>query len=469
MRLGKFNHLPGIVNIRQFFEENGTAYFVMDLEEGRDLSIYLKEQGGRIGWQEACDILIPVMKSLEYVHAEGIIHRDISPDNIFVRNDMIIKLLDFGAARSSLGNKSRSVDAIVKQGFSPREQYSRRGKQGAFTDVYSLAATFYYAVSGVVPPDSIERSTTDDPDDPDPLIPLHKLAGDVPAELEEAILKGMSLKPEKRFQSMKEFRQAIVKAVHREEERQKKERLEREHQEKERQEKERLERECQEKERLEKERLEQERLERERKRKERQEKARLEKECLERERLEKERLEKERLKQERLKKEQSKKERAGQKHSYTEEEYAGKVARPNYRTMLLAVGFAAVVCCIFFFVFNNKSDTAHQKTEDTRLQAEGGTAVESDAEPSAGDQMAKSDDLIAPAEDEVKGYAQAILDLSFKGRESSIPTDTDKVGTYLNISGTDVDGIADMSGSLLDFLFAACIRSPEEDAGLGYT
>ena len=212
MRLGKFNYTPGIVHIHRFFEENGTAYFAMDLEDGRDFSTYLRQHGGKISWMEACSILLPVMRALEIVHSAGIIHRDIAPDNIYINKNGSVKLLDFGAARNNLGNKSASVDAIIKHGFSPKEQYSRRGNQDAFTDVYALAATFYYAITGVIPPESIERPDYADPSNPDPLDPPHKWAADLPPALENTILKAMSVRTEKRFQTMEEFREQVERA-----------------------------------------------------------------------------------------------------------------------------------------------------------------------------------------------------------------------------------------------------------------
>ena len=150
---------------------------------------------------EACSILLPVMRALEIVHSAGIIHRDIAPDNIYINKNGSVKLLDFGAARNNLGNKSASVDAIIKHGFSPKEQYSRRGNQDAFTDVYALAATFYYAITGVIPPESIERPDYADPSNPDPLDPPHKWAADLPPAHENTILKAMSVRTEKRLNS----------------------------------------------------------------------------------------------------------------------------------------------------------------------------------------------------------------------------------------------------------------------------
>ena len=132
--LAEFIGNPNIVRIHSYFEENGTAYFVMDYVAGISFQKYIEEHGGKIPWQEAQRILVPVMTALGAVHAKGIIHRDVTPDNIIITEDGEVKLLDFGAARYSLGEQSRSLDVILKHGFAPKEQYTRRGQQGRYTD-----------------------------------------------------------------------------------------------------------------------------------------------------------------------------------------------------------------------------------------------------------------------------------------------------------------------------------------------
>lgn len=202
--LAEFIGNENIVRIHSYFEENGTAYFVMDYIEGKSFDEYLKEKGGRIGIEETERILLPIMDALNAVHSKGIVHRDVTPDNIYLTNDGKVKLLDFGAARYSLGDKSRSLDVILKHGFAPKEQYTRRGKQGPFTDVYSLGATFYFALTGKRPPDSVERLDEDD------LIPPSSLGVEIPKQKEDAILKALSVQPQDRFQSMGEFKNAML-------------------------------------------------------------------------------------------------------------------------------------------------------------------------------------------------------------------------------------------------------------------
>lgn len=202
--LAKFIGNNNIVRIHSYFEENGTAYFVMDFVEGMSFDQYIKAKGGKVSYEEAKNVLIPIMDALYAVHNKGIVHRDVTPDNIFITNDGVVKLLDFGAARYSLGDKSRSLDVVLKHGFAPKEQYTRRGKQGPFTDIYSLGASFYFALTGKRPPDSVERLDEDD------LIPPSSLGISIPQNAEDAILKAMSVQPADRFQTMLAFKNAIL-------------------------------------------------------------------------------------------------------------------------------------------------------------------------------------------------------------------------------------------------------------------
>ena len=195
--LAKFLGNPNIVGVRSYFEENGTAYFVMEYVEGVSLKAHLKNSGGKIPWQEAVRILLPVTSALQTVHSAGIIHRDIAPDNIYLTGSGQVKLLDFGAARYSLGDRSGSLDVILKHGYAPVEQYSRHGRQGPFTDVYALAATFYACVTGRVPPDAVDRL------DGTPLPAPKELGAVLPPILELAVLDCLSVKAEERPQSVR--------------------------------------------------------------------------------------------------------------------------------------------------------------------------------------------------------------------------------------------------------------------------
>ncbi|MCR5599072.1 MAG: protein kinase [Lachnospiraceae bacterium] len=201
--LAQFIGNKGIVCVYSYFEEYGTAYYVMEYVEGISFGSYIKQHGGRLSVEEAKNLLLPVMDSLAVVHSKGVIHRDVAPDNILISNDGTVKLLDFGAARYSLGDRSRSLDVILKHGYAPKEQYTRRSKQGPFTDVYALGATFYYAVTGKCPPDSIERM------DKDELIPPSALGVKIRQHDEEVLLTALRINAADRFQNMIEFINAL--------------------------------------------------------------------------------------------------------------------------------------------------------------------------------------------------------------------------------------------------------------------
>ena len=202
--LAQFIGNDNIVRIHCYFEENDTAYFVMDYIEGISFDQYIKEKGGKISVEEAKKILIPIMDALAAVHSKGIVHRDVTPDNIYLCNDGTVKLLDFGAARYSLGDKSRRLDVILKHGFAPKEQYTRRGKQGPYTDIYSLAATFYFAITGKRPPDSVERLDEDD------LIMPSTLGIEITDYQEKALYQALAVQPYERFQSMAVFKKVLL-------------------------------------------------------------------------------------------------------------------------------------------------------------------------------------------------------------------------------------------------------------------
>lgn len=199
--LAEFNDDPHIVSVYRYFDEESTqtVYFVMEYVDGVSLENYVKSKGGRISPEEANQILVPLMRSLGEVHKKGIVHRDIAPDNILISGDGSVKLIDFGAARSSTGNKSMSMDVVVKHGFAPMEQYSRHGRVGPYTDIYSMGATWYYAITGRIPPESIDRSEEDG------LILPGILGVRLPEKQLNALLKALAVRAEDRYQSMEEF------------------------------------------------------------------------------------------------------------------------------------------------------------------------------------------------------------------------------------------------------------------------
>jgi serine/threonine protein kinase len=163
-RLSKFASAPGIVTVYDMFKENGTFYIVMEFVSGKSLKQVLKEKGGRLPEQEVLKLLKPVIVSLGYVHSEGLIHRDIAPDNIMIQPDGTAKLIDFGAASEAISDGAGTI-AMHKPGYAPEEQYDTSGhqRQGTWTDVYAISATIFKAIEGKTPPDAIERLTGNKP------------------------------------------------------------------------------------------------------------------------------------------------------------------------------------------------------------------------------------------------------------------------------------------------------------------
>lgn len=203
--LARYNHHPCIVSTSDYFEENNTAYIVMEYLDGISLAEYLKRKGGKISWQETLEIMSPVMDALREVHSTGMIHRDISPDNIYITNKGLVKLLDFGAARFAMGEKSKSLSVILKPGYAPPEQYYTNGKQGPWTDIYSLASTMYKMLTGTTPPEAVERVMEDD------IVSLKAHHVEIDNQAEAAILKALSVKSGERHQDVEVFREGLLK------------------------------------------------------------------------------------------------------------------------------------------------------------------------------------------------------------------------------------------------------------------
>lgn len=198
--LAKFSDEPGIVGVRDFFRENGTAYIVMEYLDGITLKEYLR-QNGVIPAAQLLDMIGPVLLSLDRIHKENMIHRDISPDNIMVLKNGSLKLLDFGAAREVKGDKSLSV--VLKPGYAPEEQYRTKGDQGPWTDVYAISATIYKCITGVTPDESLERVYDDG------LQPPTKLGAALDLKQEAALLQGLCVRARDRIQSVAELWQGL--------------------------------------------------------------------------------------------------------------------------------------------------------------------------------------------------------------------------------------------------------------------
>lgn len=199
--LSRFYLMPGVVSVRDFFYGNNTAYIVMEYIDGIDMKRFCKLRGGKITPDETFMILKDVLKALDAVHKGGIIHRDISPDNIMLTQDGKAKLIDFGAAKNF--ENSENAPILLKQGYAPIEQYSRDGKQGPWTDVYSMCASIYYLLSGVRIPEAREREKKD-------TVQLLQVIGvPISEEQDRAIRKGMSIRAEDRFQTIAELYQEL--------------------------------------------------------------------------------------------------------------------------------------------------------------------------------------------------------------------------------------------------------------------
>ena len=202
--LAKFQDHPGIVTVYESFRANNTAYMVMQYLDGMTMKEYLKRQPeGRLTFETAIKVMIPIMDALREVHKAGFVHRDISPDNIFITRQKQVKLLDFGAARYAMGEHSKSLTSILKHGYAPVEQYSSKGNQGPWTDVYAVSATIYRCITGETPPDAMERIQEES------LKPPRLMGVVIPAHGEQALLKGLALRAVERFESIEQLQKAL--------------------------------------------------------------------------------------------------------------------------------------------------------------------------------------------------------------------------------------------------------------------
>jgi serine/threonine protein kinase len=205
--LKKFSNHPGIVAVDTVFKDNGTAYLVMEFLDGVTLEEFLARRGGRITFETAMRVVLPAMDALAAVHAEGILHRDISPDNIYLTRAGKVKLIDFGAARNALGQKSRNLSIILKEGYAPEEQYRASGIQGPWTDVYAMAATLYHVITGRIPQPSLDRQAQDNLQWPS------QLGIEIDPRVEAALMKALAIKANDRFQSMEDFKASLTGSI----------------------------------------------------------------------------------------------------------------------------------------------------------------------------------------------------------------------------------------------------------------
>lgn len=214
-RLSAFQNEAGIVHVYDCFSANETAYLVMEYLDGITLSEYLKKEAavspqGRLAPEEAISMLTPVMLSLQRVHDSGMIHRDIAPDNIMLLKDGGVRLIDFGAARHAVHDCGKSMTVIIKDGYSPEEQYNSHSVQGPAADVYALSATLYQMITGITPPGAIERGEYLQKHKRDMLPPPSKFNKAVTKTQDTAILNGMALHTQDRTQSVAELYEELT-------------------------------------------------------------------------------------------------------------------------------------------------------------------------------------------------------------------------------------------------------------------
>lgn len=189
-----------IVGVRDYFEANNTAYIVMEYIQGTNFNDLVKQRGGRIAPEEFFPLLEPLFGALSVMHENGLIHRDISPDNLMLEHGKV-RLLDFGCARETTRG-TETLTIALKQGYAPVEQYQSKG-QGPWTDIYALCATIYFCLTGKAPPQALDRITSDG------LLLPSKLGVALLPGQEEALLKGLNLSPNRRYHSMAELHAAL--------------------------------------------------------------------------------------------------------------------------------------------------------------------------------------------------------------------------------------------------------------------
>jgi parallel beta-helix repeat protein len=196
--LASLNH-PGIVKVYDFFEENNTAYMVMEYLRGKSLAKLVEERGGALSEQEAVGYILKVCEALDVVHKAGYLHRDIKPENIIVCGDGRVVLVDFGAARSFMAGRTGRMTVILTPGFAPYEQYATKARFGPTLDIYALGATLYYLLTGEVPISAPDRAIGVE------LRGVREINGRVSRQVEEAVMKAMAMRVEERPQSVEEF------------------------------------------------------------------------------------------------------------------------------------------------------------------------------------------------------------------------------------------------------------------------
>lgn len=202
--VARFQSEPNIVSIYDYLEENDTAYMVMEYLHGCTLKQYIREHGGRLDTDHILHICLSVLDALAVVHKAGMIHRDISPENIFICEDLTVKLIDFGAAKQVYLDGEQTMSVVLKPGYAPPEQYAKKDKQGPWTDIYALGATLYFAATGEKPEESFGRVLEDT------IKPVCEVNPEIPRAMSQVIMRAMSVKIENRYQTVEAMREALL-------------------------------------------------------------------------------------------------------------------------------------------------------------------------------------------------------------------------------------------------------------------
>lgn len=199
--ISKYREHPSIVDVYDFFEANDTAYMVMEYMNGLTYRSYIERAGGRVEERLAVNVTLALLDALREIHKDQIVHRDINPNNVFICGSGAVKLFDFGAAKI----EGTSLPDTLTRGYAPPEQYSTTKEQGAVTDIYSVGATMYFALTGVKPEEATDRETKDELKNP------YQLNPNVSKNVSNIVMRAMALKPTLRFRTVGEFRDALIK------------------------------------------------------------------------------------------------------------------------------------------------------------------------------------------------------------------------------------------------------------------
>lgn len=205
--LHEFEENPSIVDIVAFFQENNTAYIAMEYVQGETLTQNMKRRKKTMSVRQTQQSLCQVALALGMLHSAGLLHRDVSPDNIMLTDSGMVKLIDFGAARQYIMNRTTDMSVLLKPGFAPIEQYYKVGRHGPWIDVYALAATYYYLITGKKPVPSTDRNMGEK------MMSAHEVQPKISKALSKVLDHAMEMDYTKRIQSMEEFVRELRQAL----------------------------------------------------------------------------------------------------------------------------------------------------------------------------------------------------------------------------------------------------------------